>query len=161
MQLWRKVCISARIIKTEVHPFRISVCNPLSVSTVLCKKIAGMRGEIGEIMRKLRVVKNISQEHIAEEVGVDPASLSRYERGESQPKFETVLKLADLYKMTIDEFINYGNPDFLVEDPKDVYRKKWSVPITITLDGTNETLDFWIKRLPEINRGLSGTYFGS
>lgn len=114
-----------------------------------------MTYDIGEIMRKIRVDRNLSQEHIADSVfKKDPSSYSRYERGETEPKFEAVMKLASFYKMSIDEFINYGNPDFLRHDPKAGYRKAWSVAVTVQLDGTPESLEFWTKKIAAINKAI-------
>jgi hypothetical protein len=56
--------------------------------------------------------------------------------------------------MTVDELVHYGDPDFKVEEPKLSYQKKWNVPITVTLDGTNETLKMWMSKLVAINGAL-------
>lgn len=113
-----------------------------------------MTDDIGEIMRKLRVRRNYSQEFVAEKVSVDYTTYSRYERGETSPKFEVILALADLYKMTLDEIVNHDNPTFKAEEPKASYTTRWSVPIMVSLDGTEETLQTWLKRLTAINAAL-------
>ena len=105
-------------------------------------------------MRKIRVNKNFSQEYVSEKASIDYTTYSRYERGETAPKFDTIVALANLYKMTLDEFYNYSNPDFKVSEPMTEYAKHWTVPITITLDGREETLDKWISKLKALNAAL-------
>ena len=98
--------------------------------------------------------KKVSQITIAEKLGVDKTSYGRYENGTVQIKFEQVAQLASFYKMTLDELYNYGNPDFKLEEPRLSYQRKWTVPITVSLDGTAETLTMWINRLQSINAAL-------
>jgi transcriptional regulator with XRE-family HTH domain len=113
-----------------------------------------MTEDLHDILRKVRVLKNFSQEYVAEKVGVSLSSYARYESKKVEIDFRTVFKLAELYKMTVDELVHYGDPDFKVEEPKLSYQKKWNVPITVTLDGTNETLKMWMSKLVAINGAL-------
>lgn len=113
-----------------------------------------MADDIGELMRKIRVHKNLSQEHVAEEAGIDSTTYSRYERGETQPKFETVVQLAQLYKMTLDEFYHFGDPNFKAEESKPDYLMKMKVNVIVELDGKDDTLNFWFKRLTSINKAI-------
>lgn len=113
-----------------------------------------MAENIGEIMRKIRVNKNYSQEYVSETAGIDYTTYSRYERGETAPKFETIVALSNLYKLTLDEFYHYDDPTFSVGEPKQSYLKKWTVPITIALDGTDETLEMWLIKLKAINGAI-------
>jgi|GEM_PF-2068987 DNA-binding XRE family transcriptional regulator len=110
--------------------------------------------ELPEILRKIRLDKKLSQENIAEELGIDTTTYGRYEKRESQIKFEQVVQLAKFYKLTLDELYNYGNPNYKVQGPHASNPSKSFVPITVNLDGTSETLDVWVKRLTAINKVL-------
>jgi transcriptional regulator with XRE-family HTH domain len=110
-----------------------------------------MKGDLHEIMRKIRVLKNYSQEYVAEKIGVSVSSYARYESKKVEIDFFSVLKLVDLYKMTLDEFIHFEDPDFKAEEPKFSYQKKWSVQVIISLDGTVETLNTAFKKLTAMN----------
>jgi hypothetical protein len=61
------------------------------------------------------------------------------------------IKIADLYNITIDELLHMDDPEFKVQEPKLSYQKRWTVPVTVGLDGTDETLQMWITKLTEIN----------
>lgn len=51
-----------------------------------------------EIRKKL----NLTQIEVASPLGITVASYSRYERGEREPDFDTLIKLADFFKVSID-----------------------------------------------------------
>jgi transcriptional regulator with XRE-family HTH domain len=105
---------------------------------------------IGEIMRKLRVDKNYSQEFVADRCKIDYTTYSRYERGETQPRFETIIAICDLYKMSLDDFRYFGDPDSRTNDSK-LFANRWSVQVIISLDGTVETLNTAFKKLTAMN----------
>ncbi len=116
-----------------------------------------MTENLGESLRKLRINSKakLSQEAVAEKIGVSLSTYSRLERDEAEIELSTVIKVADLYKITVDELLNMGNPNFKgVEDSKAIYQKRWTVPITVALDGTAETLENWIAKLTAINAAI-------
>lgn len=113
-----------------------------------------MQLDLPDILRKIRLDRKLSQENIAEELRIDATTYGRYEKGDSQIKFEQVAQLASFYKLTLDELYHYGDPEFKLEEPRTSYQRKWAVPITVNLDGTTETLEMWVKRLTAINAAL-------
>jgi transcriptional regulator with XRE-family HTH domain len=119
-----------------------------------------MTSDIGENMRKVRVHKNFSQEYVSEQAGINITTYSRYERGEIQPKFETVVALCKLYKMTLDEFYHYDDEDFdSVSEPLPSYLKSVKVMVTVELDGLDNSLQSIIKKLTAMNTALNQTSF--
>ena len=60
---------------------------------------------------ELRKLNNLSQEDIAEKIGVSRQTLSKYETGESLPDIERCKQLADLFGVTIDDLISYEKND--------------------------------------------------
>ena len=60
---------------------------------------------------ELRKLNNLSQEDIAEKIGVSRQTLSKYETGESLPDIERCKKLADLFDVTMDDLISYEKND--------------------------------------------------
>ncbi|MCR4787194.1 MAG: helix-turn-helix domain-containing protein [Lachnospiraceae bacterium] len=60
---------------------------------------------------ELRKLNNLSQEDIAEKIGVSRQTLSKYETGESLPDIERCRQLADLFGVTIDDLISYEKND--------------------------------------------------
>ena len=61
---------------------------------------------------ELRKLNNLSQEDIAEKIGVSRQTLSKYETGESLPDIERCKMLADLFGVTMDDLISYEKNDF-------------------------------------------------
>lgn len=55
-----------------------------------------------ERLKSLRVQNGVTQKAIADGIGVNPASLQRFEYGELKPKFDTVVRLADFFNVSTD-----------------------------------------------------------
>ena len=62
---------------------------------------------LADNISSLRRKKKITQEQLAEFVGVTKASVSKWEKGETSPDIERCQKLADLYDTTIDNLVNF------------------------------------------------------
>lgn len=57
---------------------------------------------LGEKLRKLREQKGQIQREVAEKIGVSQVVYNRYEKGERNPDFETLKKLADYFSVSTD-----------------------------------------------------------
>ncbi len=63
-------------------------------------------------LRVLRKKRRLSQVALSIETGIDQALLSKYETGSRVPPTETLLLLADYYKVSIDYILNRtDNPE--------------------------------------------------
>lgn len=60
---------------------------------------------------ELRKYHNLSQEELAEKIGVSRQTLSKYETGESLPDIEKCKALADVFDVKIDDLICYEKSD--------------------------------------------------
>ena len=60
---------------------------------------------------ELRKLNKLSQEDIAEKIGVSRQTLSKYETGESLPDIERCKQLADIFGVTMDDLISYEKTD--------------------------------------------------
>ena len=60
---------------------------------------------------QLRKMNNLSQEELAEQIGVTRQTLSKYETGESLPDIEKCRQLADVFSVSIDDLISYETKD--------------------------------------------------
>ena len=56
---------------------------------------------------ELRKYHNMSQEELAEEIGVTRQTVSKYETGESLPDIEKCALIAAVFGVTMDDLINY------------------------------------------------------
>ena len=56
-------------------------------------------------LKKIRKQKGISQVQLALKLGVSQNTVSRYETGERQADFQTLIMLADILDVTVDYLI--------------------------------------------------------
>ena len=56
-----------------------------------------------ERLKLLRSARNITQTRLAELLETDPRVYNRWERGISTPQFDTVIKIGDILKVSLDE----------------------------------------------------------
>lgn len=59
----------------------------------------------GELMRKLRIENELSQEQLAEKLGISRQSVSKWEQGQSTPDIDNFVKLSALYEVPLDLLI--------------------------------------------------------
>ena len=69
---------------------------------------------LGEKIAKLRGVHRLSQEELAERVGVSRQSVSKWETGGSIPDLDKLVALSEVFSVTIDDLVK---SPFLSEDP--------------------------------------------
>lgn len=58
---------------------------------------------VGYKIRKIRELKNLTQEHVAEQLGISQASYSKLESGEVEINASRIEKVAELFKMKPEE----------------------------------------------------------
>ena len=56
---------------------------------------------------ELRKIHDLSQEELADKIGVSRQTLSKYETGESLPDIEKCKLIADIFGVSIDDLLNY------------------------------------------------------
>ena len=67
--------------------------------------------KFGDNLKKLRKKKKISQEELAEKVGVSRQSVSKWECGEAYPEMENILTLCDIFRCKINDLIHQNLAD--------------------------------------------------
>ena len=111
-------------------------------------------------LKELRKAKGYTQKELAEIIGVDTSSISKYEKGVAEPSFEVVKKLASALEVSIDclsdveieandseqEILEYlrSNPEFKIlfdriknSDKEDLNKL---IAIHMAMKGTNLNL---------------------
>lgn len=59
----------------------------------------------GKRVRKVRRYQDMTQEELANSVGTSRSHISALERGDYEPKLETVKKISKAFKMNLDELL--------------------------------------------------------
>ena len=62
---------------------------------------------LGTKLADLRKRHGFSQEALAEKMGVSRQAISKWERGESSPDTDTLIELAKLYEVSLDELVGH------------------------------------------------------
>lgn len=57
---------------------------------------------LSENLKKYRLIKNLTQEDVAEYLGLTPQSVSKWERGESYPDISFLPALANIFETSVD-----------------------------------------------------------
>lgn len=61
-----------------------------------------LRKTIGQNLRRLRKSRNLTQEQLAESVGISAVHVNRIEQGHSSPSAEVLFAIADVLDITSD-----------------------------------------------------------
>lgn len=61
-----------------------------------------MSAEFGNLLRKAREEKGLSQTELAEKTGLQPSAISHFELGRRSPSFDNLRILADALAVTVD-----------------------------------------------------------
>lgn len=70
-----------------------------------------MHNNISERLIGLRQKNQLSQTAVANRMGVTPALISAYEKGERNPSLEKLITLADIYHVTTDYILGRTHTD--------------------------------------------------
>ena len=64
-------------------------------------------------LKQLRLEKHLTQAQVAERIGVTPSMVSSYETDIRLPSFEVMLRIADLFGVTVDYLLCREDKRFL------------------------------------------------
>ncbi|MDE6473991.1 MAG: helix-turn-helix domain-containing protein [Clostridia bacterium] len=57
---------------------------------------------IGEVIKELRIERDLSQQKLAEAIGVSQKAIDYWERGINEPKASYIARLADFFEVSAD-----------------------------------------------------------
>lgn len=66
---------------------------------------------IGERLRKLRKAKGMTQEQVAAHLNAAKSTVSQYENNVNEPDLQTLVKLADLFGVSVDYLFGRESAD--------------------------------------------------
>ncbi|MDT2597166.1 helix-turn-helix transcriptional regulator [Enterococcus dongliensis] len=61
--------------------------------------------EVGERLKLRRAELNLTQEYVAEVLGITRQTISNWENGRSYPDIERMIRLSDVYSLSLDELL--------------------------------------------------------
>lgn len=90
----------------------------------------------GDRIAYLREQNNLTQQQLADKIGITRASLSHYEKNRREPDYKTLEKLADFFEVSIDYLLGRTDnpttnsntlPELTAKDEKDIAKKLESI----------------------------------
>lgn len=80
--------------------------------------------KFNEKLIMLRKQHNLSQEQVAEKLGVARQTISKWELGETTPEMYKLIIMSELYNITLDELMKEENEGKVVNDPNNTNSQK-------------------------------------
>ena len=80
---------------------------------------------LSENLKKIRKDNNLSQEQLAEKLGVSRQSVSKWENGEAYPEMDKVLQLCKMFNLNIDELLNQDIKEVNENKQRKIYVDKY------------------------------------
>lgn len=65
--------------------------------------------KFGDKIKNLRKLKNMTQEELSIKLNITYQAISKWERNISSPDFETVVKLSEIFNVSLDYFNGKNN----------------------------------------------------
>lgn len=77
---------------------------------------------LGQNIRSKRTELKLSQEYIAEQLGVSRQAVSKWETGQTEPTAKNLVELAQLFNMTVSELVE---PEKISQTETTVEKRNW------------------------------------
>ncbi len=74
---------------------------------------------LNEKLRTLRIAKGVTQNEVANLLGIDRTTYTKYETGDSNPDYGIICKLADYFNVTVDYLL--GRPEIVAGETAQDY----------------------------------------
>lgn len=68
-----------------------------------------MKVNIGKSLKELRKLNGLTQQQVADRLGISRVNYTRYETGASNPDYETLLALANFFDVSLDYIFGRTN----------------------------------------------------
>lgn len=68
---------------------------------------------LGTNIADLRKRNSLTQEELAEKLAVSRQTLAKWERGESDPDIQSVIRLSELFQVSLDDLVHYDKRENL------------------------------------------------
>lgn len=86
--------------------FVIKALNKYIKSGDVRKEKSGIRKSLGEVLKHHREDCNMTQELVAEAIGVSRQAVSKWENGTSDPSTSNLISLAKLFKISAEDLLH-------------------------------------------------------
>ncbi|MFS0661917.1 helix-turn-helix transcriptional regulator [Niallia alba] len=86
-------------------------------------------------IKEERLKHNMSQQQLGEKLNISRQSISKWERGESYPSIELLIKISDIFDITLDELVKGDNSlkEKIIKDSQVLAYPRWKFFFDILL----------------------------
>ena len=70
-------------------------------------------------IRRMRTALKLTQKQIADTLGIDRSTFTYYETGKSNPSIETILQIAKIFNVSIDELVSHSTKPYCTDGAGD------------------------------------------
>jgi len=86
-------------------------------------------------IKEERLKDNMSQQQLGEKLNISRQSISKWERGESYPSIELLIKISDIFDITLDELVKGDNSlkEKIIKDSQVLAYPRWKLFFDILL----------------------------
>jgi len=110
-----------------------------------------MNIDIANRLYEYRKQNNLSQEELAQRIGVSRQAVSKWERAESSPDTDNLIELAKLYGVSLDDLLFTAEPTKKESSDSNDEEEKWENPEYVSvglsgihvIDGSDEVHVSW------------------
>lgn len=106
-------------------------------------------------LKELRNICRITQSKLAEKIGVSRSTIAMYETGSSEPDIDTLNKIADFFKVSLDFLMERGDASIKPSGIK--IPVLGAIPAGIPIDAIEDVIDY--EEITE-DMAKTGTFFG-
>lgn len=110
--------------------------------------------EINEKLKNARLAVQLTQEQVAENIMVSRQTISNWENGKSLPDIANVMKLSDLYQISLDELLK-GDQKMKEKMEKDISIAKKNRQVILTTG----ILVFIVAMIYFISINIGGAFY--
>ena len=89
------------------NPFYMIFCIINQIQKVRFNLNMDIKKQLGKRIKELRQSKNISQENVAEFLGINPSNYSRIETGTSYPRPENLEKICEILSVSARDLFDF------------------------------------------------------
>ncbi|GGG18758.1 hypothetical protein GCM10007425_11560 [Lysinibacillus alkalisoli] len=79
----------------------------------------------GDILKQLRTAQGLSQQQLTDQLMINRSTYARYETSSTQPDFETLVKLADFFNVSIDYLLGRDTKPYPSKEKEDPHYRAW------------------------------------
>ena len=68
--------------------------------------MVGKKMDLAKKLKELRIAENLTQLELSEKLNLSRVNYTRYENGKVRPDYETLIKIAEFYDISLDELFD-------------------------------------------------------